>query len=64
MNHERLDHGCKAKVLSFTDDEVMLTASWPATKRDEKNFHVVNERAYNTVVVSRAYFERRYGQVL
>lgn len=56
---ERLDKGCKAKVLAVSDDAVLLTAFWPST--DTKHHYVVNGIARNTVRVSREYFERRYG---
>lgn len=59
---ERLDKKIRANILAVTDDHVLLDAFWPASERDKKNFFIMpNGLARNTVVVSREYFERRYG---
>lgn len=60
--YERLDHGCKADVLHVGDDEVILIAFWPSD--DKKNFRNVHGVAQNTVVVSRKYFQEKYGVAL
>jgi hypothetical protein len=59
----RLDGGCKAKILHASEDKVLFTASWPASKHDTRNFIVTHGIAFNTVEVSRKYFERRYGAI-
>jgi hypothetical protein len=62
MMYERLDKSGKAQVLSVIGDEVMFTATWPST--DARRFPITDGVARNTVCVSQAYFERKYGVVL
>lgn len=63
MIYDRLDKRCKAQVLAVTDT-VLIKAFWPAAKRDEQWFKVSGGLAFNTLNVSKAYFERRYGVAL
>jgi hypothetical protein len=61
---ERLDGKCRAQVLAVADT-VLLKAFWPATQHDrQRGFQISGGLAFNTVNVSKAYFECRYGKVL
>jgi hypothetical protein len=64
MTHTRLDNQCRAKVLAIYNDRVLITAHWPASSSDHRRFPIQHDRAFNTVEVSKAYFERKYGVVL
>lgn len=63
MIYERLDKKCKAQILAVSDT-ILLKAFWPATERDRTRFQVSGGLAFNTVNISKEYFERRYGKVL
>lgn len=64
--YERLDKGCRAKILADLDDKILIRAWWPAGDGDrKKGLAGKNDLiATNVVEVSRDYFIRKYGEVL
>ena len=62
---DRLDKGCRAKILGTYSDRVLIDAFWPATAMDRRKGLVGKDgSAHNVVEVSREYFDKKYGAVL
>lgn len=68
MIYERLDKKCHAKIIAITDLGVIIDARWPANYHDRRKFSpsgltgtISPTHAINHTVVSKDYFEKRYG---
>lgn len=64
MIYERLDHAVRTKVLAVTGNRVLIDARWLAQKSDIDKFQISHGIARNITVVTREYFERKYGAKL
>ena len=61
--YERLDKGCRARVIAITGNEVLIDARWPTALSNPLYNDTLN-CARNIVCVSKEYFERKYGVAL
>ncbi len=59
--YTRKDNKCKATVIAVRDDSILITAFWPSQKSDDRNRMRQDGNTYNTLNVSREYFNRKYG---
>jgi hypothetical protein len=60
MIYTRKDGKCKAEVIAVRDDSILIRAFWPSAKGDDRN-RMRDGMTYNTLSVSRDYFNRKYG---